>query len=735
MGAHTTDSHPSLKSCCTDSCCQGNNRQPATAQPDHPEASIQLSWTITGMDCPGCAASIEHAISELDGVSHVRVAFATERLLVKADRSQQTCDRIIKTIEELGFAIKNEDSQSHADQQPKGICSSVALKYWRILVLAMIMLIAVALPFDSTVLFYLATLWGLYPVATKAVQLARKGTPFSIETLMSIAALGALVLGETIEAAVVLLLFMVGEQMEAFAAGRARQGVRKLMALTPQTAYRIDSQGGRTEVSARHLSSGDIIEILPGGRLPVDGELLTPGACFDESALTGESVPVERDEGQRIMAGSLSVDRVVRLQVISAPGESAIDRIIRLIEEAEERKAPVERFIDAFSRWYTPLMMLLASLVAFIPPLIFAAPWVEWIYKALTLLLIACPCALVISTPAAVTSALARAARNGALVKGGAALERLGSVTTIAFDKTGTLSEGKPVVIQVESFGQSSQDVLRVAAAIEVGSTHPLAAAIVSKAQEMVLDLPAAENVSARAGLGTEGLVAGKLVVVGSPRHLQESIHPDAQKTLNTLKNQGNTVVVVTVDGQLVGLIALRDTPRADARHAIKALGTMGIGSVMLTGDNSQAAAAMAGQLGMDYRAELLPGDKTAAITELQRSGLVAMIGDGINDAPALKTADIGIAMGSGTDIALDTADCALTHNRVIELANLIDLSRATTAIIRQNIILAVGSKALFLITTLLGMTGLWVAVLADTGATALVTANALRLLRKRRRF
>ena len=733
MGAHKMDSNSPLKSICqTSSCCQGNHQQPTAG--DHSDNSVALSWTISGMDCPSCAASIENAISGLDGVSHARVTFATERLLVRADNPQCTTE-IIKTIEELGFSVKHEDSQPHESQALKSTLNGFVLKYWRILMLAVIMLTAVILPFGGNVLFYLATLWGLYPVAIKAVQLARNGTPFSIETLMSIAAIGALILGETIEAAVVLLLFMVGEQMEAFAAGRARQGVRKLMALTPQTAYRIDPEGSRTEVPARQLVPGDIIEILPGGRLPVDGELLTPGASFDESALTGESVPVERDQGQSIMAGSLSVDRVVRLKVISAPGESAIDRIIRLIEEAEERRAPVERFIDAFSRWYTPLMMFLAALVAFIPPLAFAEPWVEWIYKALTLLLIACPCALVISTPAAVTSALARAARNGALVKGGAALERLGSVTTVAFDKTGTLSEGKPIVVEVKPFGQSSHDVLRFAAAVEFGSTHPLAEAIVSKAQEMSLDLPTAQNVVVKAGLGAQGLVAGKEVIVGSPRHLQESIDVDAQQQLNELKDQGNTIAVVTVDGRLVGFIAFRDTPRADAQNAIRALSTMGIGSVMFTGDNPQAGAAMAGQLGMDYRAELLPGDKTTAISELQRSGRVAMIGDGINDAPALKTADIGIAMGSGTDIALDTADCALTHNRLTELANLIDLSRATMTIIRQNITLAVGSKVLFLITTLLGMTGLWVAVLADTGATALVTANALRLLRKQRRY
>ncbi len=736
MGVRTTDSSLCLESTChTTSCCQDQQKPQSTANSASLKDPIQLSWTITGMDCPSCAASIEHAVLGLAGVSHARVTFATERLLVKAENSGHISDVILKTIQDLGFSVKDEESPSSTNPTLKSTLNSLLLKYWRILILALITLAAFIAPFDSNLLFYLATLWGLYPVATKAVQLARKGTPFSIETLMSIAAIGALILGETAEAAIVLLLFMVGEQMEAFAAGRARQGVRKLMALTPQTAYRIDPDGNRTEVSARHLKPGDIIEILPGGRLPVDGELLTPNASFDESALTGESVPVERDHGQSIMAGSLSVDRVVRLKVISEPGESAVDRIIRLIEEAEERKAPVERFIDAFSRWYTPLMMFLATLVALIPPLAFGEPWTEWVYKALTLLLIACPCALVISTPAAVTSALARAARNGALIKGGAALELLGSVTTIAFDKTGTLSEGKPVVTHIEPFAQPIQNVLRYAAAVEVGSTHPLAKAIVSNAEVMALELPTAQHVEAKAGLGVQGVVADKMVMVGSPRHLQECIDPSAQQKLIELEDQGNTIAVVTVDEQLAGFIALRDNPRTDAHDAIAALKTMNIRSVMLTGDNSRAAAAIAGQLGMEYRAQLLPGDKSAAITKLQHRGRVAMIGDGINDAPALKTADIGIAMGSGADIALDTADCALTHNRITELANLIDLSRATMAIIRQNVILAVGSKALFLVTTLLGMTGLWVAVLADTGATALVTANALRLLRKPKRY
>ena len=434
------------------------------------------------------------------------------------------------------------------------------------------------------------------------------------------------------------------------------------------------------------------------------------------------------------MAGSLTVNRVARFRVVSEPGDNAVDRIIRLIEEAEERKAPVERFIDAFSRWYTPLMILIALLVALVPPLALAAPWQEWVYKALTLLLIACPCALVISTPAAVTSALARASRNGALVKGGAAIELLGTVKTIAFDKTGTLTEGRPVVTGVTPFACTEEEVIRLAAAVESSSTHPLAKAIVSKASELGLVLPEATEVEAKAGLGVQGLVENSTVVVASPHYLHSLIAKTNGATgqLETLESNGNSIAVVMSEQRLLGFIALRDNTRSGAQSVIESLKSMGITSVMLTGDNPRAAAAIAAKLKIDYRAQLLPGDKSSTVETLRQEGRIAMVGDGINDAPALKAADIGIAMGSGADVALDTADCALTHNRVEELTSLISLSRATMAIIRQNIGLAVGSKALFLLTTVLGMTGLWVAVIADTGTTALVTANALRLLRRK---
>ncbi|MNQ61411.1 Lead, cadmium, zinc and mercury-transporting ATPase [compost metagenome] len=585
-------------------------------------------------------------------------------------------------------------------------------------------------------LFTLATLWGLWPVARKAWALTKSGSPFAIETLMTVAALGALFLGETAEAAMVLLLFMLGEHLEAYAAGRARAGVTALMALVPDKALRIRTTAEseeREEVAADELRPGDIIEIAPGARLAADARLLDPLGAFDESALTGESIPVERRQGDKVPAGSLAADRVLRLEVVSEPGNNAIDRILHLIEEAESQRAPIERFIDRFSRWYTPAMMLVALLVMLVPPLAFGQSWDEWIYRALALLLIGCPCALVISTPAAVTSALAAATRQGALIKGGAALERLAHIDTVAFDKTGTLTLGKPQLTDFISLnGQPQTELLALAAAIEQGSHHPLARAVVAAANEQGLSLATASDLRALPGMGVEGRIDGALWQLLAPSRVT-TLDAAMQARIAALEQQGKTVVVLgQPDAAPAALLALRDQIRPEAAAALQELNQLGLQSIMLTGDNPRAAEAIATELGMDWRAGLLPEGKVEEIGLLASSRKVAMIGDGINDAPAMKRASIGIAMGGGTDVALETADAALTHNQLGGLAAMIRLSRAALANIHQNIALALGLKAIFLVTSLLGITGLWIAVLADTGATALVTANALRLLRKR---
>ncbi|USV58228.1 zinc/cadmium/mercury/lead-transporting ATPase [Aeromonas encheleia] len=697
--------------------------------------SRRHSWQVLGMDCPSCARKIETAVSRVPGVQQARVLFATEKLVVDL-APELSPDPVTAAVLAAGFRLKGETRGKAAEARRSPVMSLLG-KYWQPLSLAALMLVAALLPAQiGQPLFILATLWGLWPVARKAWALTRSGSPFAIETLMTVAALGALFLGETAEAAMVLLLFMLGEHLEAYAAGRARAGVTALMALVPDKALRIrtTTQGEeREEVAADELRPGDIIEIAPGARLPADARLLDALGAFDESALTGESIPVERRQGDKVPAGSLAADRVLRLEVVSEPGNNAIDRILHLIEEAETQRAPIERFIDRFSRWYTPAMMLVALLVVIVPPLAFGQSWDEWIYRGLALLLIGCPCALVISTPAAVTSALAAATRQGALIKGGAALERLAHVDTVAFDKTGTLTLGKPQLTELISLdGRPEAELLALAAAIEQGSHHPLAKAVVAAANEQGLTLAAASELRALPGMGVEGRIDGALWQLLAPSRIP-SLDEAINQQVSRLEAQGKTVVVLCQAGSApVALLALRDQIRPDAAAALQELRALGLQSIMLTGDNPRAAEAIATELGMGWRASLLPEGKVEEIAKLAEHRKVAMIGDGINDAPAMKRASIGIAMGGGTDVALETADAALTHNQLGGLAAMIRLSRSALANIHQNIALALGLKAIFLVTSLLGITGLWIAVLADTGATALVTANALRLLRKR---
>lgn len=702
---------PPKEGCCCEGACE-------TRTEALPENGNHYSWVVNGMDCAACARKVENAVKQVPGVNHVQVLFATEKLLVSAENDVSR--QVEAAVSKAGYTLRSETAPAEKTSPLKENLPLITL----IIMMALSWgLEQINHPFGNLA-FIATTLVGLFPIARQALRLMRSGSWFAIETLMSVAAIGALFIGATAEAAMVLLLFLIGERLEGWAASRARKGVSALMALKPETATRVIN-GTRETVAINTLRPGDVIEVPAGGRLPADGTLITATASFDESALTGESIPVARAAGEKVPAGATSVDRLVQLTVLSEPGDSAIDRILRLIEEAEERRAPVERFIDRFSRIYTPAIMLVALLVTVVPPLFFGAPWEGWIYKGLTLLLIGCPCALVISTPAAITSGLAAAARRGALIKGGAALEQLSQVQHIAFDKTGTLTVGKPQVTGVYPQDISEDALLTLAAAVEQGSTHPLAQAIVREAKGRGLTIPPATAQRALVGSGIEAVVEGKKVLIAAA-----GAFPNPQ--VEALEQAGQTVVAVMQDGVPMGMLALRDTLRDDAKDAVDALHRLGVQGVILTGDNPRAAAAIAGELGLEFKAGLLPADKVSAVTELNGHAPLAMVGDGINDAPAMKASTIGIAMGSGTDVALETADAALTHNRLTGLAQMISLARATRANIRQNIGIALGLKGIFLVTTLLGMTGLWLAVLADTGATVLVTANALRLLRRR---
>ena len=704
-----------------DCCCEGSCSTTPTVSDT--VIGTRYSWKVAGMDCAACARKVENAVRQVSGVNQVQVLFATEKLVV--DAGSDIRQQVENAVQKAGYTLRDEHATEAAPE-------SRFKENLPLISLIIMMAISWGLeqfnhPFGQ-IAFIATTLVGLYPIARQALRLMKTGSYFAIETLMSVAAIGALFIGATAEAAMVLLLFLIGERLEGWAASRARKGVSALMALKPETATRLHN-GEREEVAINTLRPGDVIEVAAGGRLPADGKLVSGFASFDESALTGESIPVERATGEKVPAGATSVDRLVTLEVLSEPGASAIDRILKLIEEAEERRAPIERFIDRFSRIYTPAIMAVALLVTLVPPLLFAASWQEWIYKGLTLLLIGCPCALVISTPAAITSGLAAAARRGALIKGGAALEQLGRVTQVAFDKTGTLTVGKPRVTAIHpASGIGEAELLALAAAVEQGATHPLAQAIVREAQTRELTIPVAKEQRALVGSGIEALVDGERVLICAAGKQPADAFAGQ---ISELESAGQTVVLVLRNDAVLGVLALQDTLRDDARSAISELNQIGVKGVILTGDNPRAAAAIAGELGLEFKAGLLPEDKVQAVTHLNQQSPLAMVGDGINDAPAMKAATIGIAMGSGTDVALETADAALTHNRLRGLVQMIQLARATHANIRQNIAIALGLKGIFLVTTLLGITGLWLAVLADTGATVLVTANALRLLRK----
>ncbi|WP_254890826.1 heavy metal translocating P-type ATPase, partial [Cronobacter sakazakii] len=621
----------SKAACCESDSCE--NPQPVQ------EAAGALRWQVAGMDCAACARKVENAVRQVPEVRQVQVLFATEKLVVDAPASQR--EAIEQAVRAAGYTLR--EANAAAPATPSGLRENLP-----IIVIAVFMALSWALeqvhPLAGRIAFTVTTLVGLFPVARQAWRLIRSGNPFAIETLMSVAATGALIIGASEEAAMVLLLFLVGERLEGWAANRARSGVSALVALRPETAVRLRGEARET-VAISDLQPGDVIEVAAGGRLPADGKLLAAAASFDESALTGESLPVERQPGEKVPAGATSVDRLVSLEVTSRPGDSAIDRILHLIEEAESKRAPIERFIDRFSRIYTPVIMAAALLTALIPPLLFAAPWLPWIYKALALLLIGCPCALVISTPAAITSGLAAATRFGALIKGGAALEALGRVEQIAFDKTGTLTAGTPQVTAVDPVdGLEAEALLAYAAAVEQGSTHPLAQAVVREATTRGVATLRAGAQRTLAGAGVEAQVEGRLLRISAPDKVSIEISPEWLARIREQEAQGQTVIVVTASDRLLGTLALRDTQRADARDAVEKLRALGVGSVMLTGDNPRAAAAIAAELGMEYRAGLLPADKVTAVNALNARAPLAVVGDGINDAPAMKAATIGIA-------------------------------------------------------------------------------------------
>jgi Cd2+/Zn2+-exporting ATPase len=710
------------------------------------ETSVE--WTVTGMDCGSCAGKVRTAVERLPGVSQVDVTLMSERLRLILDEGKTTRERVEAAVRSLGYGVAPRGAASEegggATQAQGGAApgfGTPSQSWYRtgkgrlVIGTGLLFLAAFALSFlvgDEVArwAFVAATVIGVAPIARRAINAARAGMPFTIEMLMTIAAIGALFIDAAGEAALVVFLFAVGEVLESVAANKARDGIRGLANLVPKTAL-LEVDGGTHEVAAGSLRIGQTVLVRPGDRVPADGEIARGVSGVDESPVTGESVPKLKEPGDMIFAGSINTEAALHVTVTKAAEDNTIARIIRLVEEAESARAPTERFIDRFSRVYMPVIVGVALLVAVLPPLAFGQEWDIWIYRALALLLIGCPCALVISVPASIASALSSGARRGLLMKGGAVIEAAATTTHVAFDKTGTLTNGRPLVTDLIPVAGTEAEVLSVAAGVETGSSHPLAEAILTRAKADGIATPAASDARALPGKGAEAVIDSESAWVASPRFAESSgvLDDEVRSIAARLEGEGKTVVAVFRPNRLLGLIALRDEPREDAADAVRQLKALGIKSVMLTGDNARTAAAIAGRLGMEHRAELMPEDKVAIIREMVANDRVLMVGDGINDAPALATAHVGVAMGSGTDVALETADAAILRNRVSDVAAKIRLARAAMSNIRQNVAIALGLKAVFLVTTVLGMTGLWIAIMADTGATVLVTLNALRLL------
>ena len=596
--------------------------------------------------------------------------------------------------------------------------------------------LAESVPLVSAICYTVAIISGAWFVVPRALRALRRMRP-DMNLLMTIAVIGAVGIGEWFEAAVVAFLFAFSLALESWSVGRARRAVEALLAIAPPTARLLSPDGTAVEMPAEQVVVGARILIKPGDRIPLDGTVAQGLSQVNQAPITGESLPVEKAEGSEVFAGTINGDGALTVEVTRLVGETTLAQIIRMVSEAQSRRAPSEQWVDRFAQIYTPIIFASAIAIAAIPPLIGVGDASEWFYRALVLLVIGCPCALVISTPVSIVASLAAAAKNGVLVKGGSFIEVPARLRAVAIDKTGTLTLGTPEVVDVVPLsGHDEHELLRAIGAMEARSDHPLARAVTAYVQGKGVDIPEATDVRAVQGRGVTAIVDARRYWLGSHRYLEElgqetpAIHDD----LEARSSAGRTVVVVGTDDHVCGFVTLADAVRPEAVRAVRALRTVGVDHiVMLTGDNRPTAERIASETGIDeVRAELLPTDKVQAVEELvQKYGAVAMIGDGVNDAPAMGRATVGIAMGAvGSDAAIEAADIALMSDDLSKLPWLIRHSRSTLAIVRQNVALSIGVKVLFVVLTLTGHASLWAAIAGDMGVSLVVIANALRLLR-----
>lgn len=693
-------------------------------------ATSVRQFTVGGMDCAACAAAIERAVRTVPGVAAVDVDVMGGKVRVTRDpRAEDT--QLAAAIRGAGYTVESPVTPSNRHPRGRIVAASVA---GACLVTGTVLGWLDA-PVPHVPFLVASLLAGAVTVVPRAWQSLRTGT-LDINVLMTIAAIGAAIIGEWGEAAAAMSLFALAQLLEGFAMGRARRAIAALMQLTPREAT-VRRDGRTAVVPVDQVALGEVMVIRPGERLPLDGEVVSGQSAVDQSPITGESMPVEKQAGSEVFAGSINGHGALEVRVTRHAEDTTLARILHAVEEAQASRAPAQTFVDRFARIYTPAVVALATLVAILPPLVAGGEWLTWVYRALALLVIACPCALVISTPVTVVSGLTGAARDGVLIKGGAQLESAAHVTAVLLDKTGTLTEGRPAVTAVTPLaGLDEDEVLRLAAAVEGHSEHPVARAIIHAAVQRGLAVPSPTAFQALPGRGARATVEGQLFLIGNSRICADTAacRPEVHRQIEALEASGQTAILLTTEAEPIALLAVADRIRPGARASIEALRQAGVRTVgMVTGDNAPVAHAVASAVGIStVHAALLPEEKLAAMRALRDAGQhVAVVGDGVNDAPALAAAHVGIAMGAaGTHVALETADVVLMGDDLDQVAVTIRRARRTVRIIQQNIAFSIGLKAVFLALALTGHATLWMAVAADMGASLLVIVNGLRALR-----
>lgn len=693
----------------------------------------QVRYRIDNMDCPTEEKLIRSRLDGMAGV--VGLDFNLMGRILTVHHQLPSLESLEQALADIGMqAVRTDDKRPTAPAPGK-------TRWWPLGLALLAAGTAEAVYWLQDGNSWLVMGLSLAAILVGGLSTYRKGwialrnRNLNINALMSIAVTGAVLIGHWPEAAMVMVLFTLAELIEARSLERARNAIGKLLELAPEQATVQQADGSWREVEATQVSVGSRVRVRPGERIALDGEVVAGRSTVNQAPITGESLPVDKDVGDPVFAGTINESGSFELRVTALASQSTLARIIHAVEAAQARRAPTQRFVDQFARWYTPAVVALAVAVALLPPLFMAGAWLEWIYRALVLLVVACPCALVISTPVSIVSGLAAAARRGILIKGGAYLENGHRLRWLALDKTGTVTHGKPLQTDFIALGEHPPPHIRsLAASLGQRSDHPVSRAIASAAQADGVALREVSSFEALAGMGVRGDIDGVPCHLGNRRLLEElgACSDELSQRIDALETQGKSVVLLLAGSRVQGLFAVADTIRESSRQALAELHQLGIRTLLLSGDNPHVARIIAGQAGID-RAEgnLLPADKVCEIERLSRDGMIGMVGDGINDAPALARADIGFAMGvAGTDVAIETADVALMDDDLRKLPAFVRLSRATRRVLAQNIALALGIKAVFLILTFTGDATLWMAVFADMGASLLVVANGLRLLR-----